>query len=161
MTGKNRKNYNKNKHNNKHGNLFTGNTQNQQSKMDRKNSFNIKKDGIPFTQEININQFGEMKERRITDKVLQIEKVEQVPETWEELKELCKELKDRYYKKFRKNKIYLIEEDFIEFMGDDIYGFRVDKDGTISSNDFDQIFKINQTPAQMWQIIKNLIGEER
>lgn len=90
-------------------------------------------------------------------------KVEKYPTTWEELKELCKGINDKYYKKFKKNKIYLIEEDFIEFMGDDMYGFRVDKDDTLctlSSNDFDQVFKINQTPAQMWQIIKDLIGEE-
>lgn len=89
--------------------------------------------------------------------------VKRVPESWEELKELCKEINDKYYKKFKKNKIYLIEEDFIEFTGDDMYGFRVDKDDTLftlSSNDFDQIFKTNQTLKQIWNIIKNLIGEE-
>lgn len=57
--------------------------------------------------------------------------VSQVPETWEELKELCK-------------------------------GITVDvtvcKDGTVYC--YEHCIAKNRTPAQMWQIIKNLIGEE-
>ena len=54
-----------------------------------------------------------------------------VPETWEELKELCK-------------------------------GITVDvtvcKDGTVYC--YEHCIAKNRTPAQMWQIIKSLIGEK-
>lgn len=69
--------------------------------------------------------------------------VEQVPENWEDLKELCKKF-------------------CLKIISDIIYcygGLNFHKDGTIKDND-NSIIKINRTPQQMWQIIKSLIGEE-
>lgn len=58
-------------------------------------------------------------------------KVEQVPETWEELKELCKNI---------------------------TIDLKLTKDGKIYC--YELLIAENRTPQQMWQIIKNLIGEE-
>ena len=58
-------------------------------------------------------------------------KVEQVPETWEELKELCKNI---------------------------TIDLKLTKDGKIYC--YEHLIAENRTPQQMWQIIKNLIGEE-
>jgi hypothetical protein len=58
-------------------------------------------------------------------------KREQVPETFEELKELCKDI---------------------------TVDLKVCKDGTIYCKE--HCIAKNRTPQQMWQIIKNLIGEE-
>ncbi len=55
---------------------------------------------------------------------------EQVPENWEELKELCKGI---------------------------TVGLKICKDGTIYCNEY--FLAKNRTPEQMWQIIKGLIGE--
>lgn len=77
------------------------------------------------------------------DVIENTKKVEQVPETFEELKELCKKY------------ILKIISDIIYCYG----GLSFHKDGTIKDND-KSIIKINRTPAQMYQIIKNLMGEE-
>ena len=58
-------------------------------------------------------------------------KKEQVPESWEELKELCKGI---------------------------TLDLKICKDGTIYC--YEYLLAKNRTPQQMWQIIKNLIGEE-
>lgn len=57
--------------------------------------------------------------------------VEKCPTNWEELKELCKNLK---------------------------VDLKLTKDGKIYC--YEHLLAENRTPAQMWQIIKSLIGEE-
>lgn len=57
-------------------------------------------------------------------------KLEQVPETFEELKELCKDIK-----------------------GD----LKLTSDGKIYC--YEYLIAENRTPAQMWAIIKNLVGD--
>ena len=77
-------------------------------------------------------------------------KIEQVPETFEELKELCKDLE-------RKNVFITCGGECIEFNGLSFW-----QDGRIS-HDADQsmyAIKIDVTPARQWNIIKSLIGEE-
>lgn len=77
-------------------------------------------------------------------------KVEQVPETFEELKELCKDLEG-------KNVFITCGGECIEFNGLSFW-----QDGRIS-HDADQsmyAIKLDVTPARQWQIIKSLIGEE-
>lgn len=71
---------------------------------------------------------------------------EQVPETWEELKELCADLEGK--------------DVFITCGGDSIefHNLWFWKDGTICYNRED--IKICVTVSRMWQIIKSLIGEE-
>lgn len=92
-----------------------------------------------------------MKERIITDRVLNIEKVEQVPETFEELKELCKGLKG--VKLFYDN-IALVE--YIEI--NKVIAFNENGLMLAMQNDFNVLAK-NRTIPQIWQIIKNLVGE--
>ena len=76
-------------------------------------------------------------------------KVEQVPTNWEELKELCRDIKE-----------IKVEEDYIEIHGVLIgSNMLFCNDGAIFLNT-DCCFKEKATPQQMWQIIKNLIGEE-
>lgn len=78
--------------------------------------------------------------------------VEQVPENWEELKELCKGIKE----------VTITEEghinvDLVYFTKDgEIYTY---VEGVLTSSIFLPVSK-DRTPQQMWQIIKNLIGEE-
>ena len=55
---------------------------------------------------------------------------EQVPETWEELKELCKDI---------------------------TVGLKICKDGTVYCCEL--CIAKNRTPAQMWEIIMGLLGE--
>lgn len=77
--------------------------------------------------------------------------VNQVPETWEDLKELCKELP---------NKIEDYEYNGINLIG--ISGLYFWQSGKITHNIYDDsvfVFAHNRTPQQMWQIIKGLIGE--
>lgn len=77
-------------------------------------------------------------------------KLEQVPETFEELKELCKNLESKNV--FVKNVWNCIEFNGLSFW----------QDGRIS-HDADQsmyAIKLDVTPARQWQIIKSLIGEE-
>ena len=85
-----------------------------------------------------------------TDNSIYKAKFEKVPETWEELKELCREIG-----------AYLILEDSIEFQAKGCdYGFVFTVRGEIISNLFDRVYATGRTPQQMWQIIKSLIGEE-
>ena len=78
-------------------------------------------------------------------------KVEQVPETFEELKELCKDLEG-------KNVFIINAGNCIEFNG--LY-FWIDGSITTTENNEDiWATKTNLTPARQWQIIKSLIGEE-
>ena len=71
-------------------------------------------------------------------------KKEQVPETFEELKELCKNIKGCY---IGENYINLSEK-WLSFLND----------GQIICHFY--FITNNATPAQMWQIIKGLVGEE-
>lgn len=75
-------------------------------------------------------------------------KTEKIPESWKELKELCKEIEVD------------AEEDYIELFGV-LVGSNIlfCKDGAIFLNT-DCCFKEKATPQQMWAIIKNLIGEK-
>ena len=66
-----------------------------------------------------------------TDNSIYKAKFEKVPETWEELKELCKGI---------------------------TLDLKVCKDGTIYC--YEYCLAKNRTIEQMWQIIKSLIGEE-
>ena len=78
-------------------------------------------------------------------------RIEQVPETWEELKELCEDIKE----------ITITEEghinvDFVYFTKDGkIYTY---VEGILTSSIFLPVSK-DRTPQQMWNIIKSLIGE--
>ena len=92
-----------------------------------------------------------MKKQILLDNLEQLETKEYtkltpilVPETFEELKELCKELDNV---DMTENAIFLI-------------GINFRKNGEVFDND-SVIIAESRTPAQMWQIIKSLIGEER
>ena len=75
-------------------------------------------------------------------------KVEKVPENWEELKELCEDLESK--------------DVFITSAGDCIeyHGLQFWVSGTVC-HETEKFYSIksDRTPQQMWQIIKNLIGE--
>ena len=80
-------------------------------------------------------------------------KTEKVPETFEELKELCKDIKE----------VTITEEghinvDLVYFTKDgEIYTY---VEGVLTSSIFLPVSK-GRTPQQMWQIVKSLIlGEE-
>ena len=77
---------------------------------------------------------------------------EQVPENFSELKELCKELKGV---KFFNDNVAGVE--YINI--NDTIAFNENGLMLAMKNNFDVLVK-KRTPAQMWQIIKNLIGEE-
>lgn len=83
-----------------------------------------------------------MKERIITDSVLNIQKVENVPENFEELEELC-------------------EQKNAEILYGTIYicGLGFDKNGEVSDNECN-VIATNRTPAQMWDIIKSLTEQK-
>lgn len=73
-------------------------------------------------------------------------KKEQVPETFEELKKLCKKLKEEDI---------LVTNDCIVFRD-----LNFDKSGMISVPDSGYFaISIGRKPAQMWAIIKNLVGD--
>lgn len=82
--------------------------------------------------------------------------VEQIPETFEELCELCKGLNDKIkdiqvscpYKK------HIV----IEWYNDDNTDIDIYEDGTIFVEN--HLVAEKRIPAQMWNIIKSLIGEE-
>ena len=71
------------------------------------------------------------------------QKVEQVPENWEDLKELCENIKCCY-----------VGENYISVSKRNISFLN---DGQIRCNYYNITNKA--TPQQMWQIIKSLIGE--
>lgn len=75
-----------------------------------------------------------------TDKTLE------VPETFDELKELCKD-----------NDKIGIGLEFIEY---DNFTIVFKREGKILGCGDDLIIAENRTPQQMWNIIKSLIGEE-
>lgn len=72
---------------------------------------------------------------------------EQVPESWEELKSLCKDIKDI---QIVSNVIYLEPEDLGRI---ELYS-----DGVIVCNEY--ILAENRTVAQMWNFIKSLMEKE-
>lgn len=76
-------------------------------------------------------------------------RVEQLPESWKELKELCIDLESK--------------DVFITSAGDCIeyHGLYFWKDGSISNDAYQSVYaiKIDVTPARQWQIIKSLLGE--
>jgi len=80
-------------------------------------------------------------------------KKEQVPETWEELKELCK-----------KENISKCEDEIKIKWHNNTSLYFYEKYGEIICKDEDSCIEMtigyDRTPAQMWNIIKNLIGEE-
>lgn len=78
---------------------------------------------------------------------------EQVPENWEELKELVRE---KVYDDNR-NGVKIGQCVKIEYILIDGKSFM--PDGEILDEDND-VFAVNRTPQQMWNIIKSLIGEE-
>lgn len=76
-------------------------------------------------------------------------KAEKVPESWEELKELCEDLESK--------------DVFITSAGDCIeyHGLQFWVSGTVC-HETEKFYSIksDRTPAQMWNIIKSLIGEK-
>lgn len=84
------------------------------------------------------------------DKLFICQKVEQVPENWEELLELCANLE--------KKNVFIINDGYcIEFNG--LYFWKNGNVCTIEDSNNIWATKTKVTPARMWQIIKNLIGE--
>ena len=79
-------------------------------------------------------------------------KVEQVPESWEDLKKLCRGFKGA---KFFYDKVAGVE--YINI--NDIIAFNENGLMLAMKNNFDVLAK-KRTLAQMWNIIKSLIGEE-
>ena len=78
--------------------------------------------------------------------------IEQIPETWEELKELCKNTKGiEFTGGNAKGKIIQLNNIWFAENGD-IWSYTDDFTGTCN------IAK-DRTPQQMWNIIKSLIGE--
>lgn len=81
----------------------------------------------------------------------EVEHETQVPETWEELKELCKDLES-------KNVFIINAGNCIEFNG--LYFWKDGSITTTQNNNDIWATKTNLTSARQWQIIKSLIGEE-
>ena len=90
-----------------------------------------------------------MKERIITDGVLNIQKVEQVPETFAELKVLCKKIDIN--KSDNEIEIKLNDNDYLHFY----------KNGHICCMNEDNEISLGYDipPNRGWQVIKSLIGE--
>lgn len=76
--------------------------------------------------------------------------IEQVPENFSELKELCKKT-EHYAVNILKGG--LLNKEYIF-----IFGLSFRDNGDIEDIENNNVAE-NRTPAQMWQIIKNLIGE--
>lgn len=85
------------------------------------------------------------------DKLFICQKVEQVPENFSELKELCEDLES-------KNVFIINAGNCIEFNG--LYFWKDGSITTTQNNNDIWATKTNLTPARQWQIIKSLIGEE-
>ena len=77
--------------------------------------------------------------------------IEQVPESWEELKELCKKT-GHYAVNILKGG--LLNKEYIF-----IFGLSFRDNGDIEDIENNNVAE-NRTPAQMWNIIKNLIKEK-
>ena len=72
------------------------------------------------------------------------QKVEQIPENWEDLQELCRAL------------ALIVRKETIEFWGETIGTNMIFcKNGDIFLNT-DEFFATERTPAQMWDIIQSL-----
>ena len=94
-----------------------------------------------------------MKKQILLDNLEQLETKEYtkltpilVPETFEELKELCKD-----------NKKLGIGLEFIEF---NEFSMVFKREGIICCSGDDEIVAVNRTPEQMWEIIRNLMEDK-
>lgn len=76
-----------------------------------------------------------------------------VPETFSDLLTLCKNTKGCFVLRISNGEYIEVPTDLIG------YSFTFYQDGRIFTDE-DICIKEKATPAQMWQIIKNLIGEE-
>ena len=77
----------------------------------------------------------------------------QIPDTWYDLRKLCQDLKNE--------NISTLDEEAIvyEIKHEDKYIYlEFYNNGKIVANLGDDVIAENRTPAQMWEIIKNLIG---
>jgi len=79
--------------------------------------------------------------------------VEQVPESFADLQELCKDLKGLY-----KNYNIEVFDDAIFVLDSKLVLLKVYDDGEIKDSGSEVIAE-NRTPQQMWQIIKNLVDK--
>lgn len=83
-----------------------------------------------------------------TDNSIYNAKFEKVPETWEDLQELCRAL------------ALIVRKETIEFWGETIGTNMIFcKNGDIFLNT-DEFFATERTPAQMWDIIQSLFFKE-
>ena len=86
-------------------------------------------------------------------KTVEWSEYQEIPETWEDLLELCEQIEN--------SKIEIVKEkDTIFITPKEHCFFRiiVDISGDIVTNHYATIAE-KRTPAQMWQIIKNLVEE--
>ena len=86
-------------------------------------------------------------------------KINQVPETFEELKELCRNSKIQKCS-FASDFIVKTREPLTCYEHICIDGIYFVENGEIYAGYESDCIRSNRTPAQMWNIIKNLIGEE-
>ena len=85
-------------------------------------------------------------------------KTEKYPTNWEELKELCRNSKiPKCY--FRQDLFIKTEEPLTYYEHICVDGVLFVENGSIYAGYENDNVSNNRTPAQMWQIIKNLIGE--
>ena len=85
-------------------------------------------------------------------------KIEQVPETWEELKELCRNSKiPKCY--FKQDLFIKTKEPLTYYEHICVDGVLFVDNGCIYAGYENDNVSTGRTPAQMWQVIKNLIGE--
>lgn len=82
-------------------------------------------------------------------------KIEQVPETWRELKELCNGLKEKRDKEIWEMEI---KKDCICFKKKREEEIVFTCTGCMFSNSSGDLLMDKLTPARMWNIIKNLVG---
>ena len=80
-------------------------------------------------------------------------KREQVPESFADLKELCKDLKGLY-----KNYNIEVFDDAIFVLDSKAVLLKVYDDGEIKDSG-SEVIADNRTSEQMWQVIKGLVGE--
>ncbi len=90
------------------------------------------------------------------DVIENTKKVEQIPETWEELKELCRNSKIQKCS-FASDFIIKTREPLTCYEHICIDGIYFAENGGIYAGYESDCISSNRTPAQMWQIIKNLV----
>ena len=92
----------------------------------------------------------------IKPKYKKMERYIKVPETWEDLLELCKKINNK------KIEIIFVDIRIIVHLEDNCEISFTETMGAMwfKKNDFETRIRIDLTPQQMWNIIKNLIGEE-